>query len=1016
MLPTFRHVATAVAVAVTLYGVLLPAPVGAQGLGAIAGVVRDTSGGILPGVTVEAASPALIEKARTVITDDQGVYRIVDLRPGIYGVTFTLPGFTVVKREGIELTGNFTATVNAELKVGGLEETVTVSGQSPVVDIQNVVQQRVITRDVLEALPSGKSIQSMTALIPGLSAGLQNHDVGGTVGDQPIGTAIHGSRANDQHMFYDGMRTNNLNYLGSGGGASQSIFFNPAAIQEISMEVGNLAIQSETGGVVINAIPKDGGNVFRGMVIVNGTNSDFQGNNLSNELRALGLQSVTTIKGMWDLNAAVGGPIQRDKLWFHGSYRRWGNENYVASRYFAVDPLAWTHTDDLSRPAYEQNLHRSVNFRLTWQVNTKNKVSFAGERQDQCICYSGLGSYGGIGNVSPEASNFINSSPNAYGQIRWTNAVSNKLLLEAGTSWNMMNWNSAPQPGVGPDVVSVTELRTNFTYRSPTVFNGRRHNDAVYASTNFGMFAASYVTGSHSFRAGTLLLHAQPYGDVQTNADRNYQFFDGLPRAVVLRATPLRIQNRVKADIGTYAQDQWTIKQLTLNLGVRYTYLNAYVPRQLEPAGSFVPARDYAEVRDVAVWHDLTPRLGGSFDLFGNGKTALKANLARYLGGEGPGAANGKNLASLVDSTATRAWSDGNANYVPDCDLLNPEENGECGPLSNRNFGKPSLTSTTYDDNVLHGYGKRHYNWEAAAGVQHELFPRVSVSAMYFHRWFGNFLVNDNRAVNPSDYDPFCIAVPVDSRLPGGGGNQLCGFYDINPAKFGRIDNYVTFSKQYGRVDDVYDGVDLSVNARLTGGALVQGGLNIGRERTDLCDIVDKTDIVAAVLPYSTAGASSLVPGLSGLPSPSRLFCRVTPPFRPEMKVSASYPLPWWRLQVSGTLQSIPGPEIAATYIAANSQIAPSLGRNLAAGTAGIATLQLVEPGTLFGGRLNQVDMRVMKMFRISSTNVRAIVDLYNLFNASPVTSLNQRYGPAWQQPFIILPARFAKFGVQVDF
>src|SRR3989442_12740369 len=206
MLPKFGPVATAAAVAVILYGILLPATARAQGTGAIAGVVRDTSGGILPGVTVEAASPALIEKARTVITDEQGVYRIVDLRPGLYSVTFTLPGFSAVKREGIELTGNFTATVNAELRVGGLEETVTVSGQSPVVDVQNVVQQRVMSRELLEALPSGKSIQSMTALIPGLSAGLQKHDVGGTGGDQPIGTAIHRSRANDQHMVYDGRK------------------------------------------------------------------------------------------------------------------------------------------------------------------------------------------------------------------------------------------------------------------------------------------------------------------------------------------------------------------------------------------------------------------------------------------------------------------------------------------------------------------------------------------------------------------------------------------------------------------------------------------------------------------------------------------------------------------------------------------------------------------------------------------------------------------------------------------
>src|SRR3989442_7552264 len=353
MLPKFGPVATAAAVAVILYGILLPATARAQGTGAIAGVVRDTSGGILPGVTVEAASPALIEKARTVITDEQGGYRIVDLRPRLDSVTFTLPGFSAVKREGIELTGNFTAMVKTVQRSERLVETVTVAGQSPVVDVKNVVQQRVMSRELLEALPTAKSIQSMTAFIPGLSAGLQNHDVGGTVGDQPIGTAIHGSRANDQHMFYDGMRTNNLNYLGSGGGASQSIFFNPAAIQEISMEVGNLAIQSETGGVVINAIPKDGGNVFRGVVLMNGTTGDLQGDNLSQELQAQGLRSVTTIKGIWDLNGALGGPIQRDKLWFHASYRWWGDGKHLVRLCFGFVPLSRLLTHELRLRACE---------------------------------------------------------------------------------------------------------------------------------------------------------------------------------------------------------------------------------------------------------------------------------------------------------------------------------------------------------------------------------------------------------------------------------------------------------------------------------------------------------------------------------------------------------------------------------------------------------------------------------------------------------------------------------------
>jgi hypothetical protein len=168
---------------------LLPGTAWAQGASGIAGVVRDTTGAVLPGVTVEASSPALIEKVRSVVTDDQGLYKIVELRPGTYTVTFTLTGFSTVKREGLELTTGVTATVNADLRVGGLAETITVSGQSPMVDVQNVVQQRVITTAVLETLPNAKSIQSLAAFIPGLSAdaGSSGHDVGGTLGDIPMG-------------------------------------------------------------------------------------------------------------------------------------------------------------------------------------------------------------------------------------------------------------------------------------------------------------------------------------------------------------------------------------------------------------------------------------------------------------------------------------------------------------------------------------------------------------------------------------------------------------------------------------------------------------------------------------------------------------------------------------------------------------------------------------------------------------------------------------------------------------
>ena len=409
---------------VLFVGLLLPVVAWAQGTSGIAGAVRDTTGAVMPGVTVEAFSPALIDKVRTVVTDEQGLYKIVDLRPGTYTVTFTLTGFSTVKRDGLELTTGVTATVNADLRVGGLAETITVSGQSPMVDVQNVVQQRVITTAVLESLPNAKSIQSLAALIPGLSAdaGSSGHDVGGTLGDIPTGFSIHGGRTTDQHIFYDGMRTNNANTVGYGGGNSQSIFFNPAAVQEISMEVGNLSIQSESGGVVINVIPKEGGNTFAASFLANGTNGSLQSDNLNDDLRARGLTAVSNIKNVFDLNGTLGGPIVKDKLWFQMAYRRWGTENYVAGRYFSQDPLAWIPVPNLSRQAYDQNMHRSINGRLTWQVDRRNKISVAVERQNQCVCYSGLINFSGAtGSVSPEASTVTNTL-STYGQIKWTNA------------------------------------------------------------------------------------------------------------------------------------------------------------------------------------------------------------------------------------------------------------------------------------------------------------------------------------------------------------------------------------------------------------------------------------------------------------------------------------------------------------------------------------------------------------------------------------------------------------------
>src|SRR3989441_978599 len=189
---------------------LLPSTASAQA--AITGVVKDASGGVLPGVTVEAASLALIEKVRSVISDATGQYRIVDLRPGTYSVTFSLPGFSTVKREGIELSGTFVATINGELKVGALEETITVTGETPIVDVQSAKVQQTVSKDILAAIPSGRNSGTITALIPGMSTATDSGNIGGNIGGG-VGT-IHGGRGNDSRSYADGIDT------GWGGGSS----------------------------------------------------------------------------------------------------------------------------------------------------------------------------------------------------------------------------------------------------------------------------------------------------------------------------------------------------------------------------------------------------------------------------------------------------------------------------------------------------------------------------------------------------------------------------------------------------------------------------------------------------------------------------------------------------------------------------------------------------------------------------------------------------------------------------
>jgi hypothetical protein len=973
---------------VAVVALLVPAGVSAQQAGAIAGVVRDTTGGVLPGVAVEASSPALIEKVRVVTTDDAGQYRIVDLRPGVYSVTFALPGFSTVRRDGIELSAGFTANVTVELRVGDVAETVTVSGASPVVDVQNVNQQRVMTREVLDTIPSGRTYSSLEVLIPGVvassSAGALNHDVGGMSG-MPISqlSQIHGGRQQDHVQHVNGMSIASITSQGNSRSVLQD-----GQIEEYVMQYASAPAETSYGGIYVNMIPKQGGNVFHGALFAAGTAEALQATNLDEDLRSRGLTVASTIKRTIEVNPSFGGPITRDRVWFFAAFRNFVSDNYVPGLYLNKDPRAWQYVPDTSRRAVADQRGKNASMNLTWQASPKNKFTGFYSYDFQCYCHFGIQP-----TLSAEAAHLMKARNNLY-QGTWTSPVTNRLLVEAGVSRYFEELPRDEEPDAFEP--SIVEQSTGLRFRGQASYP---RNDGVI---DHYRAALSYVTGAHAFKIGVQYEHQFAEDTDRNMGGVNYRTLNGVPNQVTYFTLPYAWQMTMEP-LALFVQDQWTLRRWTINAGLRYDqFRSSYPDTHVDPTRWLPVARDYpgAEVFNMK---DLSPRFGVSWDLFGNGKTAVKATLNRYVLQEGKTQTNQVHPVIAATNTIARTWTDANRDFVVQGDPFNPEANAELGASPNRNFGRP-VTTLQFDPDWSRGFGTRSYNLETSAGVQHEVMPGLSVTASYFRRIYGNFIVTDNVLVSPSDYDPYCITAPSDPRLPGGGGQQICGLFDLSPAKVGQVQNLRTYSGKYGDQYEHWNGVDITMNARLPRNVFVQGGVSTGKLVTDNCDLVPKID------------------------NPSPYQCHRESPYLAQVKFIGSYPLPWWGIQLSGAFQRLrPDPTggyntlimgMSAQYVATNAVIAPSLGRNLSAGAGANATIELLEPG-LFLDTLNQLDVRLAKTFTVGGAKLQGLFDVFNLFNANPVLRYNTAYGTNganWLVPQAALPARLIRLGVQATF
>jgi hypothetical protein len=963
-----------------LLGVLLVAPSAwAQQASGISGLVIDDTGGVLPGVTVEAASPALIEGVRTAFTDGEGRYNIVDLRPGTYTVTFSLPGFATVLREGVELTTGFTATINADMQVGSLEETITVTGASPLIDVQNLRQRIVVSEQLLDVLPSStRALVNLINLTPGLTGVA---DVGGALGGYrsmgtPQNVRFHGRVG--MKVTFDGMSL--LNTAGDGNASYQ---MNAVLTQEMAMESGGISAESSSSGFAANGIPKEGGNNFS--FTANGmfTNDKLNSDNLTQETIDRGVSTVDSIRKLYDIGIAGGGPIVRDRMWFYVGHKTQDTLTTKAGIFYNKTHGTPVYTPDLDRPAPQWENDHFIGGRLTWQASDRNRVAFFGDYQNVCKCeYEGF--------KAPEANGGLHFKPQGLYQGTWTGTMSNRLLLEAGWSYAMSNWPSALARDfdgnfIEPNgAISVRELSTGFPWNARTS-NRNRRDDDHYAQR----FSVTYVTGSHNFKVGVTneqLIdnsgeedHTKIGFAGESLGNVSYRFLRGVPNGVTQYATPSLSKNRVKADLGIYAQDQWTVRRLTLNYGVRFDYFSAFTPAQGAPAGAYVPERDFAEVPAVPLWKDINPRVGASYDLSGDGRTALKFAMGRYVFKNGLSLTGRNNPFSTSVRSVNRNWNDANEDFVVDCDLTLPTANGECGAFQNLNFGKNNPRALRYADDVL--TGSRESNWDLSTELTHQLTTAVSVSGGYYRNWHSNFQATDNQAVSPEDYDPYCAMAPVDSRLPGGGGYEICGLYDITPEKFGQFEDVVTQASNFGDQTRVNDFLSFSFDTRFADVNL-GGGIDTGRSVDNNCFVVD---------------------------SPQQLRdCEVVGGFgsQTQFKMHGSYPLPG-NFSVSGVFQNVSGPTYDAFYNVKNADIAASLGRNLAAcGTKTLETctrtarVNLIKPKTGFEGRRTQVDVRLTKVFDIGgSGRLQANLDVYNAFNRSPYLNINDSFGSRWRVP-----------------
>ena len=897
---------------------------------AIAGVVKDSSGGVLPGVTVEAASAALIEGVRMAVSDGVGAYKIENLRPGEYSVSFTLTGFRTVKREGITLPASFTATVNADLPVGTFAEAVTVTTAVPLVDVRSSVSQTVMNRETLDAIPTGKDPFAVGQLIAGVTT--STPDVGGTQVMQQPTLQVHGSSNNDNVFMVDGVQIQHIGF----GGNQTGFYFNDGLMSEISYQTSSLPAEAPVGGVQINMIPRDGGNTFHGSVFASGANESMQSRNLSQGLVDLGFIKQNRVQSVYDVNPTLGGPIMKDRLWFFTTFRRWSANNYLGNTFNATGAQA---IDD-------QRL-TDATLRLTVQADRKNKLSlhydrgfkWRGHRPNNWIS---------VATDDPISDVVQTNWLNYIGEAKWMLTATDRLLFEASVFTLPVNYNLSFEPDAAPDArATYDQIRSTMSGVSP-----RQDLDTARMFTYAG--SVTYVTGSHTLKLGTQVRTGWAQELFFSRGDMLQVVNNGVPNSVRLINTPSG-HKESGVNTGIYVQDSWRFDRWTLNPGVRFEQFAMSIPAQSAPAGTWVGARDFPAQDGIINWKTISPRLGFSWDMFGNGETALKGGVSRYDRLEGVTLAQPLNSRNIAFQTCP--WTDANGDL-----------RAQPGEIAfSRCTGALNPTLGQVDPNL-----KRPHQWEYTAMVQHQVGSKTSVSLGYYGRRFSDLYTTVNALVPTSAYTPVTITNPLTS--------QPLTVYNQDPATRGLVQNRL---QTISDLKQSYNGVEFQVNTRFTK-ATVFGGLTLGRDYGDF-DSGDLNNPNVRINNQGNVGFDSPV----------------------QIRGGFSYRLPA-DVQLSGSVREASGLPQARTYVVTTA-IVPGL-------TQVTQNVKAAPAGENRYPWQNIVDLRLMKTVRAGNTRLEPMLDIYNIFNNNAVTTANTTIGSSLGKPSAIVMGRLFRVGGRITF